>query len=469
MLMKVFTSFLFFTILCLAPIARCHDLHQSTSKNSQEQQNFQTGRKEDDRIKELPGQPPIKFSHYSGYVPVGPNDEKALFYYFTESEDPTNKPLALWLTGGPGCSSFGFGAMTELGPFRVYPDRKTLWYNQYSWNKAANVLFLESPAGVGFSYSTNKADYITGDKNTAQDTYTFLVKWLQKFPEYKNRPFYITGSSYAGHFVTQLADLILTNNKIKKPNNILINLKGIFIGNAEIDETDAYTGQFDYMWTHALISDETHKAIIRNCDFSKLDFSDACINYMNLAGDEAGNINPYNIYALSSCDLSSHATPDLQNFNPCSMKYVTTYLNNVDVQKALHVNVINGKPRNWTNCNPQISKNWTDSPNSVLPIIKNLMANGVRVLLNSGDIDGVIPVTSTEYSISKLAKSVQVPWYPWCSDPQEVGGYAVGYNENMVFATLRGAGHGGAVDQPKRALTLFASFLAGKLPPRCGN
>lgn len=35
---------------------------------------------------------------------------------------------------GPGCSSLGYGAMEELGPFRVNSDGKTLYRNEYAWN-----------------------------------------------------------------------------------------------------------------------------------------------------------------------------------------------------------------------------------------------------------------------------------------------------------------------------------------------
>ncbi|KAL3651661.1 hypothetical protein CASFOL_004663 [Castilleja foliolosa] len=113
-----------------------------------------------------------------------------------------------------GCSSLSYGAMQELGPFRVKSDGKTLFINEYAWNKVANVLFLESPAGVGFSYSKTKIDYTSGgDKRTAKDNYVFLVNWLERFPEYQNRDFYIAGESYAGHYVPQLADIILNQNK----------------------------------------------------------------------------------------------------------------------------------------------------------------------------------------------------------------------------------------------------------------
>ncbi|KAJ6983955.1 hypothetical protein NC653_022239 [Populus alba x Populus x berolinensis] len=116
--------------------------------------------------------------------------------------------------------------MQELGPFRVYSDGQALYKNRHSWNYAANVLFLETPAGVGFSYSNTTSDYKkSGDKTTAEDNYVFLVNWLERFPEYKDRDFYISGESYAGHYVPQLAHTILYhNNKAKKT---IVNLKGI--------------------------------------------------------------------------------------------------------------------------------------------------------------------------------------------------------------------------------------------------
>lgn len=97
-------------------------------------------------------------------------------------------------------------------------------------NAVANVIFLESPAGVGFSYSNKSSDYVTGDERTAADNYIFLLNWLERFPEYKTRDFFIAGESYAGHYVPQLAQLILRNNKIT--NQTTINLKGIAVSSS---------------------------------------------------------------------------------------------------------------------------------------------------------------------------------------------------------------------------------------------
>jgi serine carboxypeptidase-like clade 2 len=96
----------------------------------------------------------------------------------------------------------------------------------------ANMLFLESPAGVGFSYSNRTSDYNnTGDRSTAADAYTFLINWLERFPEYKGRRFFITGESYGGHYIPQLANTILSNNKIM--NTTMVNLKGVAVSSGQ--------------------------------------------------------------------------------------------------------------------------------------------------------------------------------------------------------------------------------------------
>ncbi|PON74314.1 Serine carboxypeptidase-like [Parasponia andersonii] len=419
--------------------------------------------KEKDKIGKLPGQPKVNFDHYGGYVTVNKTAGRALYYYFAEAHyNKDSLPLLLWLNGGPGCSSLAYGAMQELGPFRVYSDGKTLYANRFSWNYAANVLFLEAPAGVGFSYSNRSSDYAkSGDRNTAADNYLFLVNWLERFPEYKGREFYISGESYAGHYVPQLAHTILYHNK--RANKSIINLKGILIGNAVInDETDE-RGMYDYMATHALISDHSASVIQSQCDFSPnaTKPSPECSKALNETDRDTYYIDIYNIYAPLCTSSNLTAKPkvaSLTKFDPCSDYYVHAYLNREDVQAALHANVTK-LSYDWEPCSDVI-KVWQDSPTTVLPLLREFMAHGLRVWIFSGDTDGRVPVTSTQYSIKKLNLSVKTSWHPWYFGG-EVGGFTEVYKGDLTFATVRGAGHQVPSYQPARALSLIKHFLDG--------
>ncbi|WVZ71277.1 hypothetical protein U9M48_019883 [Paspalum notatum var. saurae] len=155
---------------------------------------------ERDRVVLLPGQPrspPV--SQFSGYVTVNERNGRALFYWFFEAQaSPAQKPLLLWLNGGPGCSSVGYGAASELGPLRVTKYGAGLEFNKFAWNREANLLFLESPVGVGFSYTNTSSDLTKlDDAFVAEDAYNFLVNWFKRFPQYKSHEFYISGESYA--------------------------------------------------------------------------------------------------------------------------------------------------------------------------------------------------------------------------------------------------------------------------------
>ncbi|CAA7406050.1 unnamed protein product [Spirodela intermedia] len=428
----------------------------------------QKGLKEKDKITKLPGQPAagVDFEQYSGYVTVDEKAGRALFYYLVEAPDAAKRPLLVWFNGGPGCSSLGIGALEEIGPFRVMSDGKTLFSNPFAWNRVANVLFLESPAGVGFSYSNTTSDYDSnGDTQTAEDAYVFLVNWLERFPEYKHRDLFLAGESYAGHFAPQLAHAILRYNN-QLPHGIVINLKGIAIGNAAINDLTDNKGMLDFFWTHALISDENHREIEQNCDFNvaegiKNPKCDAAIEKAKLVMTQ---IDIYNIYGPLCYNTSLVDPPkksSVKSSDPCIDYYVFEYLNNPAVQKALHA-ISAGPDHPWMICN---DFSWEDTVPSVLPALKELTANGIQVLVYSGDVDGRVPVTSSRYSVNALKLPVKTPWHPWLV-AQQAAGYVEVYEGNLTLVTVRGGGHQVPSSQPHRALVLIKYFLQGEpLPP----
>ena len=94
-----------------------------------------------------------------GYVEVRENAHMFWWLYGAQtsnSSERVNKPLIMWLQGGPGGSSTGFGNFEELGPLTVeLKPRNTTWI------QAANVLFVDNPVGSGFSYVTQPSAYTT--------------------------------------------------------------------------------------------------------------------------------------------------------------------------------------------------------------------------------------------------------------------------------------------------------------------
>nr|XP_010907374.1 serine carboxypeptidase-like 34 [Elaeis guineensis] len=355
-----------------------------------------------DRVVHLPGQPPVKFRHYAGYITVDGSHGKALFYWFIEAtHKPAKKPLLLWLNGGPGCSSVGFGEAQELGPFLVRKDVPQLELNKHAWNKAANLLFLETPAGVGFSYSNTTSDLdVQGDNATALSAYTFLVNWFQRFPQYKLNEFYIAGESYAGHYVPQLAKVIFDKNKETTAEDY-INLKGFMIGNALLDFETDLKGMVDYAWGHAVISDEVYRNIIKSCNFSAATFSQECNNAFLQYYAVYDIIDMYSLYTplcesgypnftTSMMMAQSEENPtSISNFedlllkipagyDPCLETYATEYFNRQDVQEALHANVTK-LTRPWSLCSRSVNRAWKDYERSILPTIQKLVDDGVRI------------------------------------------------------------------------------------------
>uniref|UniRef100_A0A803M8Z4 Uncharacterized protein n=1 Tax=Chenopodium quinoa TaxID=63459 RepID=A0A803M8Z4_CHEQI len=377
---------------------------------------------------------------FSGYVTVNEEYGRALFYWFIEAvEDPSSKPLLLWLNGGPGCSSIAYGEAEELGPFHIEKDGKTLYMNPHSWNKVANILFLDFPAGVGFSYSNTTSDLLShGDKRT-------------------------------GHYVTQLSQAIVRHNLANTKKTI--NLKGYMVGNALTDDFYDHLGVFQFMWSSGLISDETYKLLNVFCDFeSFVHSSDKCNKILDVANNELGNIDPYSIYT-PSCTANSSLPNKLlkrlightnEAYDPCSEKHSVVYFNNPEVQQALHVNP-KFAPKKWETCSEMINTNWKDSSSSVRDIYHELINAGLRIWIFSGDTDAVIPVTSTRYSIDALKLPTVKPWRAWYDDGQ-VGGWTQEY-KGLTFVAMRGAGHEVPLHQSKLSLILAKSFLSGESMP----
>ncbi|XP_035820508.1 uncharacterized protein [Zea mays] len=428
---------------------------------------------EEDKISALPGQPPVGFAQYSGYIPVDAAGKRSLFYYFAEAEaDPAAKPLVLWLNGGPGCSSVGVGAFSENGPFR--PSGNALTRNEYSWNKEANMLYLESPAGVGFSYSTDPAFYEgVGDSMTARDNLKFLQGWFARFPQYKGRDLYITGESYAGHYVPQLAQRMVEFNKKEK----LFNLKGIALGNPVLEFSTDFNSRAEFFWSHGLISDSTYNIFTTVCNYSRYvseyyrgSLSTACDRVMSQVARETSRfVDKYDV-TLDVCISSvlMQSQQGSRELDVCVEDETMRYLNRKDVQQAMHAR-LDGVQR-WTVCSSSVLEyKQLDLQIPTVNTVGALVKAGIPALVYSGDQDSVIPLTGSRTLVGRLAARLRLnataPYRAWFQGKQ-VGGWTQVFGGGALsFATVRGASHEAPFSQPERSLGLFRAFLAGQQLP----
>uniref|UniRef100_A0A0A9DFB8 Carboxypeptidase n=1 Tax=Arundo donax TaxID=35708 RepID=A0A0A9DFB8_ARUDO len=446
--------------------------------------------------------------HYAGYVTVDERHGRRLFYYLVESErDPARDPLVLWLNGGPGCSSFD-GFVYEHGPFNFESGGSAgslpkLHLNPYSWSKVSSVIYLDSPAGVGLSYSMNVSDYQTGDLKTAVDSHTFLLKWFQLYPEFLTNPFYIAGESYAGVYVPTLSHEVVKGiHEGVKPT---INFKGYMVGNGVCDTVFDGNALVPFAHGMGLISEDIYKEANTACQGNYWNASsDKCENALSKVDMEIDGLNTYDI--LEPCyhstsikevipqnsrtpqsfkDLGVTDKPlpvrtrmhgrawplrapvrdgrvpswqELASGVPCmSDEVATAWLNNDSVRSAIHAEPVSSIGP-WLICTDVLT--FHHDAGSMIIYHKNLTRQGYRAFIYSGDHDMCVPYTGTEAWTSSLGYGVVDSWRPWFVNEQ-VSGYIQAYDNGLTFATIKGAGHTVPEYKPQEALAFYSRWLAG--------
>ncbi|KAH0990759.1 hypothetical protein GBA52_002242 [Prunus armeniaca] len=241
-----------FSISTQTSAGRFHYHHEPSAHQQQQKA---------DQVSGLPGQPPVSFKHFAGYVTVNKTHGRALFYWFFEAiNNPQDKPLLLWLNGGPGCSSVGYGATEELGPFFVQKGSEPkLKFNPYTWNNGwLNFNFLK--------------------------TTTFYHETLIN---YTSILFYIY--AFTGHYVPQLSELIVDRNQNLSKENY-INLKGFMVS-----------------FYHLLYIYIAHD-IKSECDFSEKKLSRLCNKLIDEYFDVYEIIDMYSLYTPTCLSNNSSAT-----------------------------------------------------------------------------------------------------------------------------------------------------------------
>ena len=448
---------------------------------------------------------PFDWGMYSGYVPIEGTTNN-LHYLLVESQrDWETDPLIIWYNGGPGCSSM-LAFMQEHGPYELKNGETTFTKNEYSWNKEANVLYIEQPAGVGYSFcdwENHKEDCTFDDNSSATDNLAVILGWFEKYPEYKGHDLYISGESYGGIYVPFATNQVHHHNVVNRenPNVFKPNLKGMMVGNGVTNwKYDTEPAYIEMGYWHSLYDTKTHDSMKEaNCDYSGLalgrNATDTCMDLYDKFAADVDKVNVYDIfgycYGLPTEDGShkQFAMPgekglvkvgnEIKSYKkvftaadytpwarggrlsnggvgetpPCVYGGpVVEYLNRADVRSDLH---IPDEYPAWDMCNSdtfiynilEIGSQW----------IWEALKGEVRMIHFSGDVDGAVPTDGTWRWVQELGREVLDEFRPYFVGT-EVAGFIEEY-DGLTYATVHGAGHMAPQFRPKETYHLIFNWI----------
>lgn len=417
----------------------------------------------------------------SGYMDItgskydANGEDKHLFYWFFEKrstsqtmEDNEDIPLILWLTGGPGCSST-LALLTENGPCSVTPDGLSTTINPYSWTETAHVLWLDQPAGVGYSYGdTNDSN----EEMISEDAYYFLQEFYKEHPEYSQNKLFVVGESYGGHYAPAIAHKVYMKNKDVAEGLIEINLGGLAVGNGLTDPTEQYKwyAEMAFHNSHNIqtVSEDTYNAM--KSAVSK------CTSLIEECNKGDSIVNKFACQtAFVVCNMSQTSPYQMTGLNPYDIRLkcgdnplcydfsnIEKWLNLDETKEALH---INKESHYWRSCNMGINlKFHTDWMKDFSPFVKDLLNAGIPALIYAGDVDFICNYMGNH------AWTLNLDWkygdefraaeeHEWSVDGAGAG--LARTSNGFTFLQVYDAGHMVPSDQPEVALKMIHNFVMG--------
>ncbi|CAO1628133.1 unnamed protein product [Sympodiomycopsis kandeliae] len=417
---------------------------------------------------------------FSGYLDI--SETKHLWFVFFEARNnPEKAPLSLWLNGGPGCSS-STGLLFELGPCRIANEGKNVVNNPHSWTNNANMIFLDQPVNVGYSYSEN-GDDVNNTPAAAEDVYAFLQLFLQKYSQYAKKPFHIAGESYGGTYIPHMASVIHKNNKqLSKQadsSRVHINLESIAIGNGLTEPKTQFASIPEFA-----CSTENPYAIFKNGSSTCLALEqkaktcesliDSCYKYnnrltclpaslycwSNLYGPaQNAGLNLYDV--RQKCDREKDGSLCYKE-----MDWIETYMNSPEVRKAWGAD----ESVKFASCNLEINKGFLfqgDGMHDNSLVLPELINDGIRVIVYAGRTDFMVnwmgvsrffENLETKYTKEYQSASIQ----KWNHNGKEAGWGKVAGNGHVAFVNFADSGHMVPMNAPEPALVMWEAWLKNK-------
>lgn len=414
------------------------------------------------------------------YVNVRKDAFMFWWLYGAETSNPAeriSKPLVMWIQGGPGASGTGFGNFQELGPQDIHGHKR-----EYTWVKAANVLFVDNPVGTGFSYVTDESAYTNNVTGISIDLLTMFKAFLDEVPVFKNIPFYIFCESYGGKMTSAFG---VTLYQAIQKSEIKCNFKGVALGDSWISPVDTVLTWGPYLYALSLLDEKDLNQVNQAANNT----AEAFYNGDYQASTElwsileevisatTDNVNVYNV-------LEHNVNSPFRKKSLMSSGNVPVYLAKLYWQHVGRLQqdnlsaFMNGPIRKKLGIIPD-DVVWGGQSQNVFihqrvdfmkPVIKDvsqLLNFGLTVVVYEGQLDMICDTLGAEVWINKLAWSklnefaaeTRKPLYPPSQQAKKQTGAFLKEFDNFHFYYILKAGHMVPADAPEMAFTMLTRIL----------
>mmetsp|Transcript_25291 Transcript_25291/g.53297 ORF Transcript_25291/g.53297 Transcript_25291/m.53297 type:complete len:578 (+) Transcript_25291:125-1858(+) len=375
-------------------------------------------------------------------------------------------PFVVWLTGGPGCSST-LALLTENGPCSVDKDGKGTTVNPHSWTEAAHVLWLDQPAGVGFSYGDEND---SGEEMVGEDAYYFFQAFMQEHPEYAKNPLYIVGESYGGHYVPAIAHRIWKGNQKLCDKCVPLNYAGLAIGNG------LTAPEQQYPWYPEMVWDNSHgiKVVDEGVYNAMKEAVGPCTKLIHQCNQGDNTIDSFACQAaFVTCNLGLTSPYQATGLNPYDIRKkcevpplcydfsnVKNWLNLESTKKALGVDETHS--HRWEACNFGINGKFrTDWMKDFSGYVKDLLEAGFPALIYAGDVDFICNYLGNQAWTKDLDWAHKGDFDAAGTHDWGNGAGVARTSSGLTFLQIVDGGHMVPSDQPEVALEMLKTFLSG--------
>lgn len=403
-----------------------------------------------------------------GFVKVGPDSHMFWWLYYTNASVSSyyEKPLVIWLQGGPGASSTSYGNFEEIGPLDV--DLKP---RNFTWVKDYNVLFIDNPVGTGFSYATSSTGYATTNKQIAESLLECIRSFLRQFPGFANVSTYITTESYGGKMGAEFA---LVWYKAQQQGNIKSRLKGVALGDAWISPIDSVMTWAPFLLETGMVDTDGFEKIDRSARATKLEVdagnwrlaTHKWSDTENTILRATNNIDFYNILTKVGSFYEDYS--ERLSTEPTFTRVYSAYsdasltdLMNGRVKDAL------GLPktvRHGSQSNIVFTKLEADFMKPVINIVESLLnETSLKVAVISGHMDLIVDTPGTLRWVEKMKWKDAVAWRKKDRVPLVANNVIEGYRKsygNFSMYWVNRAGHMVPKDNPAAMAEILKEFAS---------